>query len=197
MTSFPSMDSGLACVTGRFQPVHRQHIELFGIALASAEHLIVAITNPDVQARQEVATSQHRHSEEANPFTYFERVRLLTSALDAAGYLDRTTIVPFDLTRPEVWTDYVPEGTHHFVRAYSDWERQKADWLREAGYAVTLIDGDARHRISSTDIRHGLAAAAAPHSTDAAEEWQGLVPAATVPLLEQLRATRVPRGGAL
>ena len=37
----------LGCVTGRFQPVHEQHLELFGIALAECAHQIVAVTNPD------------------------------------------------------------------------------------------------------------------------------------------------------
>ncbi len=42
----------LACVTGRFQPLHDQHLELFEIALTHCEHLIIAITNPDPGARQ-------------------------------------------------------------------------------------------------------------------------------------------------
>ena len=188
MTSPSAQTSQLACVTGRFQPVHRQHMELFELALDQAEHLIVAVTNPDIQARQEVATSLHRHSIAANPFTYFERVQLLTSALDRAGHLRRTTIVPFDLTRPEVWTDYVPRGTRHFVRAYSDWERQKADWFREAGYPVTLLEGSAQGRISSTDIRSSLAMETASGSTSSMQDWHELVPTSTIALLEELRA---------
>ncbi|CAB4932411.1 unannotated protein [freshwater metagenome] len=188
MTSPLSQMSELACVTGRFQPVHRQHMELFEVALAEAEHLIVAVTNPDIQARQAVATSLHRHSVAANPFTYFERVQLLKSALDAAGHLSRTTIVPFDLTRPEVWADYVPRGTRQFVRAYSDWERQKAGWLRDAGYRVTLLEGDAQQRISSTDIREFLTTHASRGSTGPSEEWHELVPTSTIALLERLWA---------
>ncbi|CAB4935625.1 unannotated protein [freshwater metagenome] len=188
MTSPLTPISALACVTGRFQPVHRQHMELFELALAEADHLIVAITNPDIQARQEVATSLHRHSVAANPFTYFERVQLMTRALDAAGYLSRTTIVPFDLTRPEVWTDYVPRSARHFVRAHTDWERQKAGWLRDAGYAVTLLEGDPQQRISSTDIRRFLAIKTTPGSTGSGDEWHELVPNATIALLEKLWA---------
>ena len=64
-------------VTGRFQPVHHQHLELFALALAEHDHLVVAVTNPDSGARHEAATSTHRHTDAANPFTYFERLRLL------------------------------------------------------------------------------------------------------------------------
>ena len=39
--------AGLACVTGRFQPVHHQHLDLFEIALREAGYLIVAVTNPE------------------------------------------------------------------------------------------------------------------------------------------------------
>jgi cytidyltransferase-like protein len=168
----------LGCVTGRFQPVHAQHLELFAIALAECEHLVVAVTNPDDAARHEEATSAHRHTDAANPFTYFERVRLLELAL---GERRRVTIVPFDLTCAELWAQYVPLSARQYVRAYSDWERQKARWLRDAGYAVTLLDGDPADKVSASDIR------AAMHDGDA---WRPLVPAATAPLLAELLARR-------
>lgn len=176
--------SRLVCVTGRFQPVHEQHLELFAIALRDAGHLIVAVTNPDREARQEEPASAHRHLPEANPFTYFERVRLLQAALAARGWTRRTTIVPFDLTRPACWPDYVPAHTRHLVRAYSDWERRKADLLRDAGYPVTVIDGDPAAKISATDIRARL------HEDHAV--WSGLVPEAVAPVLAELLAARTP-----
>jgi len=166
----------LGCVTGRFQPVHEQHLELFGIALAECDRVVVAVTNPDTGARHAESTSVHRHTDAANPFTYFERVRLLETALRDRGLGARTTIVPFDLTRSELWTQYVPLSARHYVRAYSDWERQKATWLEQAGYTVTVLDGDPSNRLSASDIRAGMQAGA----------WQRLVPVATVPLLEQI-----------
>lgn len=168
----------LGCVTGRFQPVHRQHLELFGLALARCDHLIIAITNPDSGARHKEPTSTHRHTPDANPFTYFERALLLRAALDADGIADRSTIVPFDLTRREHWPEYVPLGCMHVVRAFSDWERQKADWLQEAGYQVTVLDGDPQTKLSATDIRALLA--------EGDERWQDYVPAAVAPVLREL-----------
>jgi len=164
----------LGCVTGRFQPVHAQHLELFEIVMAECEHLVVAVTNPDDAARHEEATSAHRHTAEANPFTYFERVRLLDAAVGDRG---RVTIVPFDLTRAALWPQYVPLSARQYVRAYSGWERQKARWLQDAGYAVTLLDGDPAGRLSADDIRAAM---------DAGDGWRALVPAATVVLLAEL-----------
>lgn len=174
-TGRPTATIALGCVTGRFQPVHDQHLELFEIALADCAHLVVAVTNPDTGARHEEAASPHRHTDAANPFSYFERVRLLEAALQERGFAGRTTIVPFDLTRSALWPQYVPRTARHYVRAYGDWERQKATWLERAGYAVTLLDGDPSSRLSAGDIRAGMRTG----------RWRRLVPAATVPLLEE------------
>ena len=180
--------SRLACVTGRFQPVHDQHLELFAIALRDADHLIVAITNPDHEARHEEPSSAHRHLAEANPFTYFERARLLQAALAAKGWTERTTIVPFDLTRPACWPDYVPPHARHLVRVYSGWERRKADLLRDAGYPVTVIDGDPATKTSATDIRARLREDRAVRS--------GLVPEGVAPVLAELLTAPEHTGGA-
>ena len=169
----------LGCVTGRFQPVHAQHLALFDTALAHCGHLVVAVTNPDSGARRQEAASAHRHTAAANPFTYFERVLVLQAALDERGLTGRATIVPFDLARPVLWAEYVPLSARQFVRAYSDWEREKARRLAAAGYAVTLLDGDSALRLSSSDIRARMWSG---------DEWQQLVPVATVPVLRRLLA---------
>jgi cytidyltransferase-like protein len=180
--------SRLACVTGRFQPVHKQHLELFEIALLGADHLVVAITNPDPASRHEEPTSAHRHLAESNPFTYFERVRLLQAALAGMGLTARTTIVPFDLTRPEHWPDYVPLHAQHLVRAYGSWERLKARRLADAGYRVTVLDGDPAAKISSSDIRAQL--------RDNRGSWSDLVPESVARILhELLSASSQPRTG--
>jgi nicotinamide-nucleotide adenylyltransferase len=143
-------------VTGRFQPVHAQHVELFEMVIEECDRLIVAVTNPDTGARHEEPTSAHRHTAAANPFSYYERCLLLGAALEALGLGDQSVIVPFDLTRPQVWPDYVPLSSTHYVRVYGEWERQKAQWFTEAGYRVSVLDGDPEERVSSSDIRESL-----------------------------------------
>lgn len=170
----------LGCVTGRFQPVHRQHVDLFGIVLRDCAHLIVAVTNPDQAARRAEPTSAHRHTDAANPFSYFQRARLLAAALRGAGMADRGTVVPFDLTRPVAWPDYVPLGARQYVRVYSDWERDKAARLAAAGYPVTVLEGVAEAKVEATEVRRRWRSG---------ENWAELVPAATVPLLRELRVS--------
>lgn len=161
----------LACVTGRFQPVHHQHLELFDIALRDADRLVVAVTNPDTGARHEESTSEHRHREDANPFSYYERVRMLDAVLDP-----RATVVPFDLTRPRHWPEYVPLHATQVVRAYSDWERHKAELLRAAGYPVRTIEGDPHGRVSSSEIRARIVSGG---------DWRPLVPDAVARLVAE------------
>ena len=168
----------VAAVTGRFQPVHAQHLELFALALAAHDRLVVAVTNPDTGARHAESTSAHRHTDAANPFTYYERARLLAAALAGAGLADRATVVPFDLTRPAVWDEYVPRDAVHYVRAYSAWESDKAARLTGGGYRVVVLDGDPATKLDATDIR--------AHFAD--DTWRGLVPPATVPVLAELLA---------
>ncbi|MEJ2865605.1 cytidyltransferase [Actinomycetospora flava] len=170
----------LAAVTGRFQPVHAQHLELFALALAEHDHLVVAVTNPDTAARHVAATSTHRHTDDANPFTYFERLQLLTAALAGAGMAERTTVVPFDLTRPEVWAEYVPRDAVHYVRAYSAWEKDKAERLADGGYGVVVVEGDPATKLDAATIRARFGDGT----------WAELVPPATVPVLTGLLERR-------
>lgn len=172
----PRASLSLACVTGRLQPVHEQHLELIDQALCSYDHVIIAITNPDAGARQSDPSSTHRHTTEANPFTYFERAVILAAVLHDRGILQHTTIVPFDLTRPEYWFEYVPANAHHFIRAYSSWERKKAQTLEKGGYHVTVIDGEPQEKVSATSIRQLML-------DDGA--WTTRVPEASIPALEK------------
>lgn len=171
----------LSCVTGRFQPVHLQHVELFEMALRDAEHLIVAITNPDSRSLFESASSAHRHREQDNPFTYFERATLVRAALAERRILQQTTIVPFDLGAPRQWAEYVPLTARQYIRIYNEWEREKAELLRSAGYEVVAVEGALAGKVSSLDIRARMRAG---------EPWESFVPSATVSQLRRHALTR-------
>lgn len=171
-----------ACVTGRFQPVHEQHLELVGMALARAGRVVVGVTNPDTGARRAEATSMHRHKSEANPFSFFERLTLLRAALRGKGWEERVMIVPFDLTRPACWPEYVPLDALQVVRIFGEWEREKARQLREAGYRVWEVSGDPTTKVHATHIRDVMTRGG---------DWTALVPAATVPLLRDMLAARL------
>ena len=88
--------------------------------------------------------------------------------------------MPFDLTRPDLWPQYVPRHAHHYVRAYSAWEKDKAAQLEAGGYAVTVLDGDPAAKLDATAIRAAFADGS----------WVAMVPTATLPLLRTLLAAR-------
>lgn len=122
--------------------------------------LVIGITNPDPVSWQEHPASSHRHRPDANPFTYWERHRMIESALreclltrDTTDAVRKVIIVPFPLDRPEAWFDYIPQDTRQFVRAFSPWERSKAEALSAGGYEVTLLEGDAQTVVRASDIR--------------------------------------------
>jgi nicotinamide mononucleotide adenylyltransferase len=114
--------------------------------------------------------ADHRHRDDANPFTYFERLAMVRAALDEAGVdPQRIAIVPFPISEPERFAHYVPPEAVHVVRTYSGWEARKAQRLRAAGYRVVEIPGPQPKPVTSTEIRRRL---------EAGEPLDGLVPPA-------------------
>lgn len=145
-------------ITGRFQPFHRDHLDLVMHGLKLADQVIIGITNPDRRSLKAVPSSSHRHRSSANPFTYLERQRIIHAALKGAAISPaRYEVVPFPLDDPNVWRDYIPASTRQLVRVFSDWERDKAAALRDGGYEVVVLDGDPGHRISSSSVRAAMA----------------------------------------
>lgn len=185
MSSAPAGES-LVCVTGRFQPVHADHLQLFRTALAAGDRLVVAVTNPDPGTRRAEPASEHRHRADANPFTYYERVELLTAALAGDDGLGperaaQVRIVPFDLARPEHWPHYVPLSAVQYVGVYGPWEREKVRRLAAGGYRVVEVPGEESTRRTATAIRSAVRAG---------QDWEQLVPPATVAPLRALLARR-------
>lgn len=156
-------------IHGRFQPFHMEHLRYFRLAWERSEKVIVGITNPDPSTVVQDSLNEHRHFPEENPFTFIERVIMIQETLQEEGIaMDRVHIVPFPIHHPERWPHYVLEGTAMFVVAYSPWERQKAERIREAGYDVVIVESFEK-KISGQQVR-GLMADG--------DDWESLVPPA-------------------
>lgn len=169
-----------ACVTGRFQPPHRDHLGLLSHAAGQGAKLIVAVTNPYPSSRRRFAQSDHRHRANANPFSFIERVDLLRAALAAAGLPgERYLIVPFDLGAPETWPHLVPLAATQFVAIKSEWEQAKLEMLAGAGYRTTAVIGARVGSLSSSAVREAVLAGERG-------VWTSIVPAATIALLDEL-----------
>jgi nicotinamide mononucleotide adenylyltransferase len=177
------------CVTGRLQPLHLDHLDLFDMVLSRHMNLVVAITNPDPAALVPDPRHPCRHEPAANPFTFFERQEFAHAALSGAGIEpDRYRVVPFPLHDADVVHGYVPVHVVQYVRTFSTWETGKSEMLGGYGYRVELLEGDPDARISASDIRAALRSGG---------EWRHLVPAPVADLVERFLEHRplADRGG--
>jgi cytidyltransferase-like protein len=163
-------------VHGRFQPFHNGHLEYLLGAAARSARLLVGITNPDRSHRDMEAADPERTLEAANPFTYTERAEMIRAALGGQGLHD-ALIVPFPISRPEVWPDYVPEGCVHFLRVFDAWGIEKAERLRAAGYEVVVLDPGTEKRITGAEVRRRLNEGA---------NWRELVPQEVASVIDAL-----------
>lgn len=167
----------LIAVTGRFQPFHRDHLDLVQQALAIADRVLIGVTNADAAALRPHPASRHRHLASANPYSFEQRRQLIDAALAAAGVAAaRYEILTFPLDEPERWPAIVPPGTPQLVRVFSDWEREKVRRFAAAGYPPRVVTGDAATRMSGTDIRVAM---------QARQPWQQWVPPGARELLQR------------
>ncbi|MEZ5500105.1 MAG: hypothetical protein R3E77_11850 [Steroidobacteraceae bacterium] len=144
----------LLAVTGRFQPLHNDHLQLLRIAFDNAERVIIGITNPEPGRAQMHPASSHRHQRHANPLTFEQRRLLVSTVLDSYGWaVDRYSIVAFPLEDPSKWSMLIPITATQLVRVFSDWERDKARSFAALGYSTWVIQGDPDNRISASNVR--------------------------------------------
>jgi nicotinamide-nucleotide adenylyltransferase len=164
-------------IHGRFQPFHNGHLEYLKLALERCQTLIVGITNPDPFQTAEEVTSDHRHLDESNPYTYFERQAMIRDTLlDEDMPLESVVFIPFPVNLPNRWRYYVPRETVHYLRVFSEWEQTKVDRLRDAGYRVEVLQPGAAKAVEASEVRRRMRKG---------EDWQELVPAAVARFLER------------
>jgi nicotinamide-nucleotide adenylyltransferase len=167
-------------IHGRFQPFHLGHLEYMKAALQRCDTLIVAITNPDPSAIREEQLARHRHTDEANPYTFFQRLMMIRETLlDEGVDLRQVMIVPFPINFPERWHHYLPPRVLQFIRIFSPWEQQKADRFRELGFQVEVLHPGSAKRIEGTEARRLIRQGGA---------WRALVPPGVARVIERIEA---------
>ena len=179
------MSTYYGMVHGRFQPFHNHHLEYATKALARCRHLIIGITNPDPLEIREEETSEHRHLDQSNPFSFFQRMRMIRASLIDEGVpLEAFSFVPFPIHHPQRWPYYLPNpgDVILFIRVFSDWEQTKVDRFREHGWTVEVLDPGDPKGIEATDVRRGL---------DGNSEWEGLVPPAVAKIIKEVRSRKL------
>ncbi|MFW5730366.1 MAG: nicotinate-nucleotide adenylyltransferase [Desulfonatronovibrionaceae bacterium] len=132
--------NSLGVIHGRFQVLHNDHLKYLLAGKKLCRHLIIGITNPDPILTTEVQVDVKRSSALANPLTYYERLLLVRESLLEAGTgLEEMTIVPFPITRPELYEYYVPKKAVFFLSIYDDWGRKKLDQFRDLGLKTHVL----------------------------------------------------------
>lgn len=165
-------------IHGRFQPMHLGHLAYLEAAASRCEELFVGITNPDRRAARPEPADPTRHLPASNPFTYTDRLLMITAAAAQAG-VGGLRVIPFPITEPALWDDYVPRDVVHFVRVLSPWGSTKLARLTDRGYRVEVLAAPEGKQVSGEQVRALIRAGGA---------WRGLVPPAVAQFIDDLPA---------
>lgn len=143
-------------IHGRFQPFHLGHFSYLLQAAERAQVVVIGITNPFTALEPVVEqTDTVRHLPAHNPFTYFERSEIITSAVLAhdPGMLTRVRIVPFDVNADiRLYPTFIPLHVTQFVTVHEPWDTEKARRFKEAGYEVGYLPPETS-RVTATSVR--------------------------------------------
>jgi len=158
----------LAIMVGRFQPVHKGHIEVVRQILQEVDELIIG-----------VGSSQEGYTFE-NPFTADERVLMIEKALKEAR-VDRSRIhivqIP-DVHDDKRWAPHVVSLSPEFSVVYSGnpWVQRL---FKEAGYEVRAPPPFRRKEYQGMEIRDRMLRG---------EKWEHLVPESVLDMMRKINA---------
>ncbi len=157
-----------ALIVGRWQPLHKGHIEVFKQILREVDELIIGI-----------GSSQEGNMFE-NPFTAEERVLMIENALKEAK-VDRSRVhivqIP-DIHDDARWVSHVVSLTPKFSIAYSGnpWVQRL---FREAGFEVRVQPPFKREEYKGMEIRDRIFKG---------EKWEHLVPVSVLEVMRKVKA---------
>jgi len=164
-------------VVGRFQPLHRGHMDVIRKCADESDHLTIGI-----------GSAQYSHTPD-NPFTAGERYMMINKTLRDEG-IDNYSIVPIeDLNRYPVWVSHVVSLVPPFRRVYSNNPLTKR-LFQEAGFDVRDSPLYNREIFSGTEIRRRMICD---------EEWRSLVPGPVAEVIDAIdgveRVKKISSGG--
>lgn len=151
---------------GRFQPLHKGHIEIIKKILREVDELIIGI-----------GSAQESHTLE-NPFTAGEReLMILRSLAEEKIDLSRVHIIPIpDVNNNSVWVSHVLSLSPPFHVVYSG-NPLVCRLFREAGFTVRKPPMVKRKEYWGTEIRERMVKN---------KNWRELVPKAVAEVIEEI-----------
>lgn len=170
----------LGVIHGRFQVLHNDHLKYLLAGKDRCNHLVVGITNPEPGLTRVDEADPGRSRPEANPFTYYERYRMVNAALKGAGVNpDEFSIVPFPINFPDRYKCYVPMGAVFFLTIYDQWGEKKLRMFRDLGLRTEILWRCTQEEkgLSSTMIREYI---------QTGVQWENLVPNDVVSIIKEI-----------
>ena len=166
-------------IHGRFQPFHHGHFFYLRKALEYSKKLIIGITNPDPSFTTKVESDSHRHLSDANPFSYYLRMKMIQNSILCDDKLrmrySDVVITPFPINKPEYWKYYIPMGdVVQLMTILDPWDEEKQNLFQKHGFEVIVL-GDNRI-VSGAEIRQDIYNK---------KSWVHKVPRGTMEILEQ------------
>lgn len=155
---------GYSLVVGRFQPLHKGHMDVIRKCAEASEHISIGI-----------GSAQYSHTPE-NPFTAGERYMMINKALRDEGITNYSIIPIEDLNRYPVWVAHVVSLVPPFRTVYTNNPLTKR-LFEESGFEVRASPLYNREVFSGTEIRRRIAAD---------EEWRSLVPDAVAEVIDDI-----------
>ena len=160
------MEKVRAILIGRMQPVHNGHMEIIRQILDEVDEIIIGI-----------GSAQLSH-ELKDPFTAGERIVMISQALAEKGVdPSRYYIIPMqDINFNAIWVSHVKMLTPPFSIVYSGNSLVK-QLFTEEGFEVRQPPLYDRLHLSGTEVRRRILED---------ENWQELVPSATVDVIHEI-----------
>lgn len=161
------MEKVRGILIGRMQPVHNGHMQVISKILEEVDEIIIGI-----------GSAQLSH-ELKDPFTAGERIVMMSQALADAGVdSSRYYIIPMqDINFNAIWVSHVKMLTPPFSIVYSGNPLVK-QLFSEEGFEVRQPPLYDRIHLSGTEVRKRILED---------NNWQELVPDATVELLREIK----------
>jgi cytidyltransferase-like protein len=127
-------------IHGRFQPLHLDHMKYLMAGKSRCDFLYIGITNPDPHLTRYEETNPHRSLSGSNPFTYFERMKMIIDSMQEFG-VSRSEFdtIPFPINLPDRLKYYAPRNAVYFVVIYDAWGEHKFQLLKSLGLEVEVM----------------------------------------------------------
>lgn len=136
------LKDAIGVIHGRFQCLHNGHVEYLLAGKDRCEHLIIGITNYLCNAESDRISKidTHRLNDNANPFTYFERMEMVKlTMLENNIPESEFSIVPFPIEQPNLIFNFAPKNAVYYITIYDDWGKEKLKLLKGLNLNVEVM----------------------------------------------------------